>query len=346
MKKHISNVTKILLLIINLFGHSVPLVALTAHQETYQDEVFDTVIDRNLALHHYAKEALANVGEKKVQYLKKFFNAFPRDFETYFKMEFPCYGSTVYFLNKDDMNVLVVKSLFRNPWNNFSPVLRIVDKAEEIPKETPSSRFKDFNIEAYQAGYFPRIGEGIPYSIFHDLAKVIPKEIYYQKLVSVQIGAFDCLYRVNGFGMEDEELDRNVDGTTAYTLWVQKILPPFIYQPGHISKRDAQRYGFIENRPDLVNKKHKNNAKELLPPKPDPMVMKVLSEKTNEEILSYWYGYYRGGGNLKSAYTQLITSFPRLAELMIQAGDRILADVNKEHDQNPRDCHCGDPEFY
>eukprot|EP01132_Coremiostelium_polycephalum_P005050 gene5050-6286_t len=296
---------------------------------TYQDESFATVIDRNLALHDYAARAITSKGKTRTKYLIKFFNAFPRDFETYFKMEYPCYGDTIYTLY-DEEKLRVIRSFFKNPWGKFFPTVRIIDQEVNIPKELPTKRVADFYMDAYKKGFFQRLGEGIPSGILREVEKVVPKEIYYRKMIPVQIGAFDSLYK-----MASGEQGCKPEEVTAYSFLLLSESPsPCLYESYLIPKKDALEPELLDNDPTTVHESEQEMISvEVSSNHPDPLFMKILAEKTDEEILAFWYGYYRGPypaihqlRSWREYYKNLVKLDARLAELMIKACDRVLYD--------------------
>ncbi|ACE05915.1 hypothetical protein Aasi_0511 [Candidatus Amoebophilus asiaticus 5a2] len=282
----------------------------------YKDEHFDTVIDRNLALHVYAKKAKENTGKEREKYLIKFFNAFPNDFETFFKMEYPCYGDTLYVV-KNEEDWYMESFFFKNPWGRFYPVLCIVDSEKEIPKEVPTKKFIDFDIEAYKAGAFPRLGEDIHYTLLYEIQKIVPEEIFYRKMLSIQVGLFDSLYKID-------------QSSTAYSLPVH-FIDPFL------SKSELIPVSSLGPN-DLNDLTEEEKKQEMLRvsielPEVEPIWIKLLEEKTDDEICSFWYGLHRrrGGpapvnsqGNWKATYNHLIKVSPRIANLMRKACDKIL----------------------
>eukprot|EP01132_Coremiostelium_polycephalum_P008500 gene8500-10448_t len=298
---------------------------------TYQDESFATVIDRNLALHEYAAKAITNKGKKRTKYLIKFFNAFPRDFETYFKMEYPCYGDTIYTLY-DEEKLRVIRSFFKNPWGKFFPTVRIIDQEVNIPKELPTKRVADFYMDAYKKGFFQRLGEGIPSGILREVEKVVPKEIYYRKMITVQIDAFDSVYKINS-----GEVGTKLEERTAYSFLLQAGPSPFLGELCLMPKSQAIDYGLLDSDAITVHESEQDPEMvyvELGNTNPDPLFMKILAEKTDEEILAFWYGYLGGAGPYvhhlsgiwREYYKNLVKLDARLAELMIKACDRVLYD--------------------
>eukprot|EP01132_Coremiostelium_polycephalum_P004021 gene4021-5027_t len=267
----------------------------------YQDEHFDTVIDRNFALQEYANKASQSTGKERKKYLIKFFNAFPSDFETFF------------------------------------PDLCIVDSAREMPREMPSNRFKDFDLQVYLAGVFPKLGENIrnigfkrPYTILYDVAAIVPEEIFYRKMLAVQIDWFDALSHV-------------VQSTTAYSLQINAINP-------FLTKSELFPISSIEPA-DLGEKEYKKliaKNQEMIPisivlPDLKPIWIKLLEEKTDDEICAFWYGYHRRHGNAvpvtfegnwEAIYRSLVKMNPRIANLMRKACDKILENTQNEEDKD------------
>eukprot|EP01132_Coremiostelium_polycephalum_P005045 gene5045-6278_t len=300
----------------------------------YQDEHFDTVIDRNLALQEYAKKAQQSTGKEREKYLIKFFNAFPSDFETYFKMEYPCYGDTLYAIKNEEgwkkEGWYLEKSFFKNPWGRFFPVLCIVNSEQEIPKEVPSRKFKDFDLAVYSARAFHRLGDSIPYTILYDIEDIVPEEIFYRKMISVQIGAFDALSQM-------------VKGFTAYSFPVH-VIRPFLTRKGlipkylsELEKRLDPNYKSDIKEEDILDNQEMETATLILPDV-KPIFIKILEEKTDDEICAFWYGRYRlqGGaapinsaGNWQATYNSLVKVSPRIANLMRKACDKILENVRE-----------------
>lgn len=281
--------------------------------KVYKDEHFDTVIDRNLSLQTYAKKAKESTGKKREKYLIKFFNAFPNDFETFFKMEYPCYGDTLYSIRNEE-DWYVEETFFKNPWGRFYPVLCIVDSEKDIPKEVPAKKFKDFDIEAYKAGLFPRLGDDINYTILYEIQKIVPEEIFYRKMISVQVGLFDSLYQID-------------QSSTAYSFGIDVIIP-------FLTRSEFVPVSSFEEG-DLTEEQEKQDMIEIaaITSEVRPVCIKILEEKTDEEICSFWYGLHRrwGGaapvnseGNWKATYNHLIKVSPRIANLMRKACDKIL----------------------
>ncbi|ACE05920.1 hypothetical protein Aasi_0517 [Candidatus Amoebophilus asiaticus 5a2] len=287
----------------------------------YKDEHFDTVIDRNLALHAYAKKAKESTGKEREKYLIKFFNAFTRDFETFFKMEYPCYGDTLYAIRNEE-DWYVEETFFKNPWGRFYPVLCIVDSEKDIPKEVPTKKFKDFDTAAYKAGVFPELGEGIHYMILYDIQKIVPEEIFYRKMISVQVGLFDSLYKI-------------AQSSTAYSLPVH-VINPFLSKiefipVSSLGPNDLDDLTEEERKQEMI--KVSIELQEV-----KPICIKILEEKTDDEICAFWYGLHcrRGGpapvnsqGNWNAIYRNLVKMSPRIANLMRKACDKILEDTQE-----------------
>jgi hypothetical protein len=121
-------------------------------KEDYTDEKFDTIIDRQLALLKYAKQAKESKGKKRAKYLIKYFRALPSDAGNYFKLRF---GKHYYYdadckqfkevmqYGKFYKNTLYVNDYNQEPYskeykpNPFYPFEFNIEYVHSIEENTP-----------------------------------------------------------------------------------------------------------------------------------------------------------------------------------------------------------------
>jgi len=198
-----------------------------------KDEQFKTVIDRKLALHAYAERADESEGKERERYLQLYFKAFPRDFETFYKMAVGiaeyCHGDYYYTINGN-----MGFTGFTNPWSSYVPIQKDVPTRADRPWEYPTkNKHLKYFQERFEKGDYPQWVKdlGIPgeeyrtllLTLYHrpkpdrgwlpdildDVETVIPKEIYYEKMLSAGVGGFYEADDVDAFRMHVTSLFYN-----------------------------------------------------------------------------------------------------------------------------------------
>eukprot|EP01132_Coremiostelium_polycephalum_P005047 gene5047-6281_t len=145
-------------------------------EHDYSDIQFSTHIDRKIFLSKCGKKALESEGEEKEEYLKLYFRALPRDFETFFKTtNSNCYDNVIYKIIRSSY------SYSRNPWSKFHPLTKLVKTKAEVPQEKLYAESKQAPTEIIDI----YLG-----SIYIDFINIIPKPIYFEKMIDLSIGGF------------------------------------------------------------------------------------------------------------------------------------------------------------
>eukprot|EP01132_Coremiostelium_polycephalum_P004022 gene4022-5028_t len=152
----------------------------------YSDISFNTHLDRKILLNKYGKKALESEGEEKKQYLRLYFRSLPRDFETFFKtLNSNCHGNIIY------KNYTSPYGYSRNPWGKFHPITKFVKTKEEIPKEGMTEESQQYLASLKLQGAYEHMNiYFFPDNICNELVKVIPRDIYCEKIISLCMGGW------------------------------------------------------------------------------------------------------------------------------------------------------------
>ena len=163
----------------------IALAACTMSPPKYPHSInmhFDTITDQRLALNYYAEKTKSSKNDvEKAKYLRLFFEAFPKDFETFFQITYEESRGDIFYTVGTQSYVFS-----NNPWGPFYPIEVVVKTDREIPKEEEASgKFPKLSIRYYN--YYDTLKEN---GILKELASVIPQEVLYKKLLAIGIGGF------------------------------------------------------------------------------------------------------------------------------------------------------------
>ena len=249
-----------------------------------QQQQFKNVNERRKALYQYACDFGYSRDFKNIykpELLKRFFEAFPSDFETFYGLINRRYhGGIIYGLSAkaiknyyesppdgdidetdgiwlrevDDNHLTWVKNLARyaNPWSSFQPRVQFVDDVVETLRELEK---KEDPTSVVDKGFWYDMYYGDPYiqpDIYDTIeeAGVVPTEVLYEKMIAVAIG-----------GLPVEEY-----GIAAYY--------------------DSRRTGLtIEGLKDYIKRALCVNF---------PLMIELLTKRSDTEILSFFYFLYGG----------------------------------------------------
>ncbi|ACE05919.1 hypothetical protein Aasi_0515 [Candidatus Amoebophilus asiaticus 5a2] len=151
-------------------------------QDKYTDEKFDSIVGRRLALLKYAKKIYESEGKKRKEYLIKYFNAFPRDFKTFFHLNYNNYHEDTLYKEYSDHSRYIFS---HNPWLGFYPVIKSVASEKEMPQALLSEKFGPTQEIIGKYNRFDC------YGIMDEIRELIPKDIYNKKMIAVRIGGFN-----------------------------------------------------------------------------------------------------------------------------------------------------------
>lgn len=262
------------------------LNASSCQENEYADINFNSHLDRKIFLSQCGEKAMKSTGKKKEKYLKLYFRAFPKDFETFFKtVDSDCHGDTIYIVGNH-----ISGGYFKNPWGKFYPTTKLVKTAAEIPKERISKQSQQY-LDNMPVPYMNDRGTYIedlttvePDRLYHwklilinihyldvreELLKVIPDKLYYEKIISMCIGGFDPYsLQMEGIVLPDDDLvlqilEQKTDEEIAGFFFCYYDGP---LHPGRTNIRDS-----------LYEKAEKSN----------PRIFELMN-KAYEAILAYW----------------------------------------------------------
>ena len=149
----------------------------------HKDISFVNYVDQDLALNEYARLAQESKGAMKERYLRLFFDAFPRDFPTFFKMTHYSMkkGFEEGFRDNTYYSTTFHSYIYsRNPWSSFHLELQEDCASEKIPIPPISGKFPVYESRDYMYST----------GMLLEMRAVIPAEILYDKMLTVGINGF------------------------------------------------------------------------------------------------------------------------------------------------------------
>ncbi|WP_044282756.1 hypothetical protein [Candidatus Amoebophilus asiaticus] len=242
------------------------LSTVACKEDEYADIKFNSHLDRKIFLNYCGEKAMRSEGEKKKKYLKLYFRALPRDFETLFKtIESNCHKNIFY-----DTHTGVFGNYLspRNPWGKFYPKYKSVKTEAEVPKEKISKKSKRY-LDSLKIKDI-RKADILWFRVQKALTEIIPDSIYYEKIISFLIGGFGGPVSIEEFRLVNEELlvdflERKTDDEIAgfWFFYYNQLPHPVL----------------LEIEDDFYKELEKNNPR-----------MAKLMQKAYEAVLESWEG--------------------------------------------------------